>query len=57
MAVEKVKALAVVSGKGGVGKSLLALNLAVELGKSGLKTLLFDAAGGNLAIMSNIGQT
>lgn len=56
MAIEKVKALAVVSGKGGVGKSLLALNLALGLGKSGLKTLLFDAAGGNLAIMSNTAQ-
>jgi flagellar biosynthesis protein FlhG len=56
MAIEKVKALAIVSGKGGVGKSLLALNLAIGLGKNGFKTLLYDAAGGNLAIMSNTTQ-
>lgn len=56
MAIEKVKALAVVSGKGGVGKSLLALNLALGLGKSGMNTLLFDAAGGNLATLSNLAQ-
>lgn len=56
MAIEKVKALAIVSGKGGVGKSLLALNLALGLGKGGLKTLLYDAAGGNLAIMCNNAQ-
>ncbi|NLI16939.1 MAG: MinD/ParA family protein [candidate division Zixibacteria bacterium] len=53
MAVEKVKAIAVVSGKGGVGKSLLALNLALDIGRGGSKTLLFDAAGGNLGVMSN----
>jgi flagellar biosynthesis protein FlhG len=56
MAIEKVNGLAVVSGKGGVGKSLIALNLALALGKSGMKTLLFDAAGGNLATLTNSGS-
>jgi flagellar biosynthesis protein FlhG len=56
MAIEKVNGLAVVSGKGGVGKSLITLNLALALGKFGMKTLLFDAAGGNLATLANSGS-
>jgi flagellar biosynthesis protein FlhG len=34
--------IAVTSGKGGVGKSNIALNLAAELGKSGLRVALMD---------------
>jgi flagellar biosynthesis protein FlhG len=56
MAIEKVNGLAIVSGKGGVGKSIIALNLALALGKSGKKTLLFDAAGGSLATLCNNSQ-
>jgi len=53
MAIEKVNGLAVVSGKGGVGKSIIALNLALAAGNIGIKTMLFDAAGGNLATLAN----
>jgi len=35
--------IAVTSGKGGVGKSNIALNLGVELARSGLRTMLMDA--------------
>jgi flagellar biosynthesis protein FlhG len=53
MAIDKINGLAIVSGKGGVGKSLIALNLALATGKMGIKTMLFDAAGGNLATLAN----
>jgi flagellar biosynthesis protein FlhG len=36
------KVIAVVSGKGGVGKSNFSINFAIELSKSGKKVLLFD---------------
>lgn len=39
---EQTKVVAVVSGKGGVGKSNFSLNFALELTKSGKKVLLFD---------------
>lgn len=39
----QAKCIAVTSGKGGVGKSNIALNMALSLSKSGLKTLLLDA--------------
>jgi flagellar biosynthesis protein FlhG len=56
MAIETVIGLAVLSGKGGVGKSVISLNLALALGHSGVKTLLFDAGGGDLANLANAGQ-
>ena len=55
MAVEKVIGIAVLSGKGGVGKSAISLNLALGLGSLGVKTLLFDAGGGDLVNMTNSG--
>ncbi|MCP4581910.1 MAG: MinD/ParA family protein [candidate division Zixibacteria bacterium] len=53
MAVENIIAIAILSGKGGVGKSVISLNLALGLGKLGIKTLLFDAGGGNLVYLTN----
>jgi flagellar biosynthesis protein FlhG len=38
-----VRTIAIASGKGGVGKSNLAANLAVALGERGARVLLFDA--------------
>ena len=48
--------LAIASGKGGVGKSVLALNLAVALGRHGRRVLLVDAdlGLGNIAILSGL---
>lgn len=47
------KAIAVVSGKGGVGKSNFSLNFALSLAKRGFKILLFDmdVGMGNLDIL------
>ena len=55
MAVEKVLGIAVLSGKGGVGKSAISLNLALGFGSLGVRTLLFDAGGGDLVNMTNSG--
>lgn len=55
MAVEKIFGICIVSGKGGVGKSVIALNLTLALAARKIKTLLFDAAGGDLINLSNIG--
>jgi flagellar biosynthesis protein FlhG len=38
-----VRSLAIASGKGGVGKSMLAANLAIALGERGARVLLVDA--------------
>jgi flagellar biosynthesis protein FlhG len=56
MAIENIIAIAILSGKGGVGKSVISLNLALGLGKAGIKTLLFDAGGGDLVYLTNNGQ-
>ncbi len=37
------KLISIVSGKGGVGKSLVAVNLSIAVAKTGKKVLLFDA--------------
>lgn len=39
----KARVLAITSGKGGVGKSNVAVNLAVQLQKKGKKVIIFDA--------------
>jgi len=51
--------VSVLSGKGGVGKSVLALNLAERLASAGIRTLLVDAdfAFGNLHILANVRTT
>lgn len=49
----KCKTIAVVSGKGGVGKSTTTVNFAIELQKRGKRTLLFDfdVGMGNIDIL------
>ncbi|MGG0718814.1 MinD/ParA family protein [Robertmurraya massiliosenegalensis] len=51
--LRKTKALAVVSGKGGVGKSNFSLNFAISLCHKGYKVLLFDmdVGMGNIDIL------
>lgn len=50
---KEAKTLAVVSGKGGVGKSNFSLNFSISLAKKGLKVLLFDLdiGMGNIEIL------
>mgnify|MGYP000310911763 CR=1 FL=1 len=55
MAVENIAGISIVSGKGGVGKSVIALNLVLALAERNLKSLLFDAAGGDSINLANIG--
>ncbi|MGB4303349.1 MAG: MinD/ParA family protein, partial [Syntrophomonadaceae bacterium] len=54
--VHRARVVAISSGKGGVGKSTLALNLALVLCKQGKKVLLLDADMGmaNLDIMLGV---
>ena len=49
--------IAVTSGKGGVGKSNIALNLGVEFVRSGLRTMLMDADFGvaNVHLLAGLG--
>jgi len=51
-----VKIISILSGKGGVGKSILSFNMAERLASMGLKTLLVDADinFGNLHILANV---
>lgn len=59
MESNKIKnSLLVFSGKGGVGKSTVAVNLAITLAKKGLKVGLLDADihGPNLALMLGAGE-
>ncbi len=51
--------LTIVSGKGGVGKSTVAFNLAIAAGRSGMRTLLVDLDWqlGNLHILANVNAT
>ncbi len=50
------RVLAVTSGKGGVGKTSLSVNLAIELAKKGQKVVIFDADFGlaNVEVMLGI---
>tara|TARA_Y100000588_G_scaffold360135_1_gene419713 strand:- start:1468 stop:2301 length:834 start_codon:yes stop_codon:yes gene_type:complete len=56
MAVHKMRSIAVTSGKGGVGKSCVAMNLAVALARLGQRVLLIDAdmGLGNIAILAGL---
>ncbi|MDY0362917.1 MAG: MinD/ParA family protein [Desulforegulaceae bacterium] len=51
-----MKIITITSGKGGVGKTIIAVNLAISLAKKGYKTCLFDADTGlaNVNILMGI---
>ncbi len=54
--VESSRIISVLSGKGGVGKTMLAYNLAQRMAEQNLKVLLVDAdlTSGNLHIVANV---
>ena len=51
--VSKARVITITSGKGGVGKSNIAVNLAVQLRRLGKKVIIFDADMGlaNVEVM------
>ncbi|MBQ1843701.1 MAG: P-loop NTPase, partial [Lachnospiraceae bacterium] len=53
--ISSARVITVTSGKGGVGKSNLAVNLAVNFTKMGKKVIIFDADFGlaNVEVMFN----
>ncbi|MDX8046956.1 MinD/ParA family protein [Gracilibacillus sp. S3-1-1] len=55
----RAKTIAIVSGKGGVGKSNVALNFSISMAKKGQKVLLFDldVGMGNIDILLGITST
>lgn len=52
----RAKTIAVISGKGGVGKSVFSLNFAVTLAQAGKKVLLFDLdiGMGNIELLAGV---
>jgi flagellar biosynthesis protein FlhG len=54
-----LRTIAVTSGKGGVGKTFISVNLAIELSRAGYRTMLLDADLGlaNVHVLMNIRAT